>query len=77
MYSKVPGTARGIIESLIIDFGYSSKQIADALRISKKTIYRIKKGFSPKPVTHLNLIQLYLSLQKNNFEQDQARLPTN
>lgn len=66
MYCKVPGTAREIVESLIL-LNYSIKQIAGMLGVTAKTVYRIRKGFCPQPKTHLNLIQLYLSLTQKTF----------
>lgn len=67
MNCRIPGTAREIIESLILQQDYSVKQIAQKLGISSKTIYRIRKGYSPQPKTHLNLIQLYLGLHQPEF----------
>jgi hypothetical protein len=64
MKSNVPGSAREIIESLVINGGFSVKQIAYNLNITSKTIYRIRKGQPPHPRVHLNLLQLYLSTRE-------------
>jgi predicted transcriptional regulator len=73
MKCKIPGTAREIVDCLILDQDYSVKQIAEMLGITPKTIYRIRKGFCPQPKIHLNLIQLFLSLHyhKNQEEVDE------
>jgi hypothetical protein len=66
---KVPGTAKEIVEALIVKRDYTIKQIADVLGVTSKTIYRVRKGFCPHPQTHLNLIQLYLTLYQQKYEQ--------
>jgi FixJ family two-component response regulator len=64
MKSNVPGTAKEIIESLVMHGGFSVKQIAYNLNITSKTVYRIRKGLTPHPRVHLNLLQLYLSTRE-------------
>jgi hypothetical protein len=60
MHCKIPGTAREIIESLIINKAFSIQEIAENIGVSINTIYRIRKGCNPKPKTHLYLIRFYL-----------------
>ncbi len=67
---KIPGTAREIIESLILEQDYSVKQIAEMLGVTTKTIYRIKKGYCPHAKIHLNLIQLFLSLSYEKGQEE-------
>jgi predicted transcriptional regulator len=73
MKCNIPGTAREIIENLITIQGYSVKEIARMLEITEKTVYRIRKGHSPLPRIHLNLIQLFISL----FHQKRRELEIN
>lgn len=68
MKCNIPGTPREIIEDLLTTQGYRSKEIANMLGVTIRTVYRIRKGHTPLPSIHLNLIQLYINLfhQKYN-----------
>jgi hypothetical protein len=63
MKCQIPGTAREIVEQLI-NLDYSVKQLAILLGVTANTVYRIRRGRKIKPQIHLNLIQLYLSIQQ-------------
>lgn len=69
MRCKIPGTAREIVESLMIEQGYSVKEIALMVGVTPKTVYRIKKGFPPLPRIHLTLIQLYIDRYRKMYEE--------
>ena len=62
MNRNIPGTAKEIVDSIILSHDYTVKRIAEKLGVSSKTIYRIRNGFCPQPETHLNLISLFLHL---------------
>lgn len=74
MRCEIPGTPRQIVEDLISRQGYSVKQVACMLGVTIKTVYRIRKGHTPLPRIHLNLIQLYINLfhQTSNNEGNQG-----
>jgi transcriptional regulator with XRE-family HTH domain len=73
IHCKIPGTAREIIESLMINKAFSIQQIAENIGVSNNTIYRIRKGFNPKPKTHLGLIRFYLYIyNKSLYIQDEV-----
>ncbi len=58
---KVPGTAREIVNHLMAENKLTLKQIAEKIAVSTRTLSRIRKGISPLPETHLNLIILFLA----------------
>jgi transcriptional regulator with XRE-family HTH domain len=60
MKAKIPGTAKELVNRLMDAHGFTLKKIGEAIGVSSKTLWRIRKGISPQPETHLNLILLYL-----------------
>jgi transcriptional regulator with XRE-family HTH domain len=62
MKVKIPGTAKELVNRLIDGHGFTLKKISETIGVSSKTLWRIRKGISPQPETHLNLILLYLEV---------------
>jgi hypothetical protein len=60
MKAKVPGTARELVNRLMSEHDFTLKKISEKIGVSSKTLWRIRKGLSPQPETHLNLILLYM-----------------
>lgn len=71
----VPSTARGIVESLLIEKNWTIKQIAGAVGVTPRTVYRIRDGNNPLPETYLNLIYLYLNLQQEIIVAEEGSGP--
>jgi predicted DNA-binding protein YlxM (UPF0122 family) len=59
----IPGTPRGIIKSLMNDYRYSVKEIADKTEVTPKTIYQILKQDCPAVETDARLILFYIQVR--------------